>query len=145
MGYEFEYAIAAGWGVDPETLVNIEALLGQPPLSQPPDEFPVRTVTLDGQEWGDGRVDHELLFLDFIPVSKIKVIEDTFHSSGTVVSAPVTLQVRHHQRDAYALYEAYSILPQPQEDFTVLDYMIDGELVCSLRWRFHRLRVVEDA
>ena len=94
---------------------------------------------------GDGVIDHELEFPDFIPVEKIKVIEDDCHSGGTVVSAPVTLTVRHHQRGEYARYNCYSILPQAQTDYTVLDYMVEGELVATLRWRFHRLiRIVEE-
>lgn len=142
--FGFEYAIAPEWDADPEDMFFIHDLLGQPPVTQPPDDYPVRTQTLDGQEWGDGRVDHELSFLDFIPVLKIGVIEDTFHSGGTVVSAPVTLAVRHHQRDTYVRYNCYSILPKPGEDWTVLDYMVEDELVASLRWRFTRLRMIEE-
>lgn len=141
---DYDYAIAPGWDADLEDMVLIHNLLGQPPVTQPVDEYPIRTRTLDHQEWGDGVVDHALEFLDFIPVEKIAIIETTFHNGGTLVSAPVTLTVRHHQRDEYVRYNCYSILPQAQTDYAVLDYMVEGELVASLRWRFHRLiRVVE--
>jgi hypothetical protein len=123
----------------------IHDLLGQPPVTQPPDEYPIRTETLDGREWGDGRIDYALDFLDFIPASKIAVIENTFHEGGTVVSVPVTLAVRFHHRDSYVRYNCWSILPQAGTDYTLLDYMVEEEQAATLHWRFRRLRRIDDA
>lgn len=148
---DYLYAIAPGWDADPEDMQLIHVLLGQPPVTQPPDEYPIRTTTLDGQEWGDGRIDHALEFLDFIPISKIGIIETTFHAGGTLVSAPVTLAVRHHQRAEiegaeWVRYNCWSILPKSGGDWSALDYLVDGEQAAALRWRFQRLRrIVEEA
>lgn len=137
-----EYAIALGHDAEADDMILIHDLVGQPPVTQPPDEYPVIAMTLDGFERSEGAVTHVLNFLDFIPASKIKIIEDTIHASGDNI--PVTLRTLIHHRDEYRYYNCYSILPKAQKDFSILDYMVNGGLVASLRWRFSNLVAIPD-
>lgn len=139
-----EYAVGVGWNAVEEDMVLIADLVGQPPVSQPVDEHPIAEMTLDAQERSQGTISHAFDFLDFIPALKIKVIEDTFHSGGTVENAPVTLRARIHHRGIYQRYNCYSILPKAGRDFTILDFMVEGELVATLRWRFNKLEAISE-
>lgn len=120
----YSYAIGTGWNTALASLTNPENLSvfvvrGQPapPTSQPVNLFPIREVTGGGKPYGYGRVDHVWLW-PLLPQLAVKWIEDTLFSSGTVVSAQVTINTRLHNRDTYVRYNAYAELFAPGRDYT---------------------------
>jgi hypothetical protein len=123
----YSYAWAAGHGVALASLTNVETDIGNfnyrvagaaftrvAIQSQPVDAFPVRTVLDAGYERGDGRIDHAWVMT--LAKYGIKRILDEFLSSGTVVSASVTINTRRHELDDYKRWNAYLILPKPGQD-----------------------------
>lgn len=126
----YSYAIAAGWNVALGSLTNVETLLGVPPRTQPIDRFPVRTRTLSS-EVGEGALFHVWEFDEGLKKAKLKIIEDTYLTNGTVVKAQVTINTREHIRDTYTRWNAWIFLPQPGQD-----YNLDRGLARTLRVRF---------
>lgn len=133
-----EYAIALGSSVALSGLLNVQVLFGRavwtPNRNKPVDPYPTRIQTLGGRVVGEGRINHEWLFAA-LPITKLKIIEDTYHTNGTVVSAQVTIYTRLHNRAAYQRYNAWSILPQPGEDYEIGAH----GYIRNLRWRFTNL------
>lgn len=144
-----DYRWAAGNNVALANLKNIENELrprnyrtvGDAPKnvgirSQPVDAFPVRTRLMNGQERGDGRIDHAL---DMVLMTyAVRYVLDTYLSSGTVVSAPMTLYTRRHELDSYARYNANLTLPSVENGD--LEYLRQG--VFRVRWRFTNLEAL---
>lgn len=139
MNLRYQYSIAAGSNIALASLVNIENLFGKtkyaPNRQNPVDVYPVRTVTFSGRVTGEGRINHEWTF-KALPIALLKLIEDNYHTNGTVTSAQVTIYTRLHNRATYVRYNAWSILPQPGED-----YEYDRGYARNLVWKFHNLVV----
>jgi hypothetical protein len=112
----YDYRIAAGTDVALVSLTNVEDLLTFAPRSQPVDIYPVRRTVLSGAVVGNGTVNHVWTWA-VLPIADVKLLEDTFFTSGTVVSANVTIYTRRHDRAAYTRYNAIAVLPQPGQDF----------------------------
>lgn len=113
----YDYRIALGSNVALGSLSNIESILAPyadgrilAPAVQPVNPFPVRTVLMNGRTRGDGRIDLVWSW-NVMPILAFKYIQDTFFSSGTVVSAAVTIYTRRHDRNTYQRYNAYATLP----------------------------------
>lgn len=101
-----------------------------PPLS----EFPVRDVALSGKPRGDGFVNTRWTLV--LGVLAVAFVEDYLFSSGTVVSAPVTIYTRQHVRGTtYLRRNAYIELPD--ESNGTLEYLRQG--VARVTYRFHNL------
>lgn len=127
---QYDYRIATGHGVALGSLTNVETLLTLAPVSALVDPYPVRVRVLSGREYGHGTINLTWRFRA-LPVAYFKVIEDTFHTSGTVVSAAVTIYTRRANRATYTRYNAWSILPQPEAEYTY-----NERFVYDLEWRF---------
>ena len=133
----YDYRIAANHGVALGSLTNVETLLSLNNRTVIKaayvNTFPVRTRVLSGKEYGDGAIPLVCL-ADILPIAAIKTIEDTFHTNGTVVSAPVTIYSRQVNRATYTRYNAYSLLMIPGEDYTYNEFY-----AYNVRWRFSNL------
>jgi hypothetical protein len=136
MAVIYDYRIGVGAGLALGSLTNIETLLalrGSVFRAAVVNTFPVRTKVLSGKVYGDGAIG--LVWQSAaIPIAAIKSIEDTFHTNGTVVSAPVTIYTRQANRATYTRYSAYSILMIPGEDYTYNEFF-----AYDVRWQFTNL------
>jgi hypothetical protein len=141
----YSYAWSAGHNVALANLTNIETDIGRFNFrmtggaftrvaiqTQPVDVFPVRTVLDSGYERGDGVINHALVMT--LAKYGVKRVLDAYLSSGTVVSAAMTLYTRRHELDTYARYNCYLILPKPGQD---IQYV--RENVFTVTWRFMNL------
>jgi hypothetical protein len=138
----YSYAWAAGHGVALASLTNVETDIGNfnyrvagaaftrvAIQSQPVDAFPVRTMLDAGYERGDGRIDHAWVMV--LALFGVKRVLDAYLSSGTVVSAAMTISTRTHELDAYKRYNCYLTLPKPGQD---IEHIRGG--VYRVTWRF---------
>lgn len=128
----YSYAIGSGWNVALASLTNLENLSqfvvrGNPvPVStQPVNLFPIVRVAGSGKPKGYGRVDHAWTW-SVLPQAAIQYLEDTFFSSGTVVSAQVTINTRRQNRGTYTRYNAYAQLLIPTVNYTYRQNMFVG-------------------
>lgn len=77
------------------------------------DTFPIRSMTLDGQNRGDGMIMAKLTFT-VMPVTAFQYILATYFSSGTVVSVPMTLGLAQYGISTiWQKWNAWMTLPQP--------------------------------
>lgn len=142
------YAWAAGHNVALNSLRNVEndvnpynrrttndAYRRVAIASQPVDMFPVRSMLLSQRERGDGMVTHEWVMT--LGTLGIKYILDTYLSSGTVVSAPMTIYTRRHELAAFARFNCNLTLPKPKEDIEYLRHN-----VFRVTWRFTGLEAL---
>jgi len=128
---QYSYAIAAGWNVALVSLTNVETLLGVPPRTQPINRYPVREKVLSQREYGHGARFHVWEFDEGIKKAKLEILEDTYLTSGTVVSAQVTIYTREHIQNTYTRWNAWLYLPLVNQDYT-----LDRGLCRNLRVRF---------
>lgn len=136
----YQYAIGSGWNTALTSLTNPENLSQfvvrgnpAPPTSQPVNLYPIREITGSGQPIGHGRVDHVWLW-PLLPQAAVLWLEDTFFSSGTVVSAQVTINTRLHNRGTYSRFNAYAELFAPGRDYTY-----DRQMFRNVALIFHGL------
>jgi len=120
----YSYAINSGWNVALVSLVNPEdraefMILGNtaPPTTQPVNLFPVRRIAASGAVRGFGRVDHVWTW-PLLPQAAVQYLETLLFSSGTVVSAQVTINTRKQNTASYARYNAYAELFLPDTSYT---------------------------
>jgi len=124
---KYQYAWAAGHNVALASLTNVEIDIGNYnyrqtggglfPVAiqtQPVDAFPIRTMVDAGYERGDGIINHAWTMT--LAKFGIKRILDEFLSSGTIVSAAVTINTRRHELDSYVRANCYLTLPKPGQD-----------------------------
>lgn len=115
----YDYRWAAGHGVVLASLVNVETDLypyTKPrqiaPTSQPLELFPVRAITLDGAERGEGTLTHAWTF-KALPWSAYTHILDTYFTvSGMVVASRAMTIYTRDPKMGYARYNAYALLPK---------------------------------
>lgn len=135
-----DFRIATGHGVALASLTHVEALaafqLGMrafAPNAQPVNLYPLRYQVLSGKEFGDGNVTLAWTF-PVVPASAITYI-NTLHSTN--ISLAVTLYTRSTP-EAFARYNAYSVLPVPD-----VDYRFAGAgRVVDFVWRFTNLEAI---
>lgn len=108
------------------------------PNSQPVEPFPVRRLTLDGYERGDGEMSAMWEFAK-LPLSALYYTFDTYlTSNGTLLdSAPMTFETLKRADDTYARYNGYLALPKLGDD-----YKIDGNAAVDVRFRFNGLEEI---
>ena len=101
------------------------------------DPFPVRTQAQDGGESGDGFLTQDWFLT--LAVYGFKFLVDTYFSSETVVTVPLTVYTRRHMFDTFARYNCYGILPSAARgDITPLrDSSFNG--LVRVRWQFRDL------
>lgn len=128
----YAYAIGSGWNTALASLTNPENLSqfvvrGQPvpPTTQPVNLFPIIKVAGSAAPKGYGRVDHVWTWA-VLPQAAVQWIEDTFFTSGTAVSAAVTINTRRHNRATYTRYNAYAQLLIPTINYTYRQNMFVG-------------------
>ena len=88
------------------------------PKSQPVDPFPIRTMVQAGYELGDGRIDHRWQMV--LSTGAIENVIEVKFSLTSVVSTACTIYTRRHDRNDFARYNAYIILPKPGQDIVYL-------------------------
>jgi len=103
--------------------------------TQPIDLFPVRGFVYSGRERGDGFVTHDMQLV--LATGGLKHVLDTYLSSGSIVSAAMTVYLRRHELDTYARYNCYLSLPKPKQDIT---YVRQG--VFRVTWRLTNLEAL---
>lgn len=108
------------------------------PNSQPVEPYPVRRLTLDGYERGDGALAAMWEFAS-LPLSALYYIFDTYlTTSGTLMdSAGMTIETLKRADDTYARYNGYLALPKLGDD-----YKIDGNRAVDVRLRYNGLEEV---
>lgn len=116
------YGMAAGYNVADASIQTFKTQLlsyldGIPFVirSQPVNRYPVRTTLLSSAVYGDGTPLHTLI----IPVlsrSAHARLQTVYLSSGSLLSAKVTLRTRLHDLDTWSRYNAYFVLYNPAED-----------------------------
>lgn len=134
------YAIATGSSVALAALINVEDLLlpyTAPrrivPRSQIPDLYPIRTTLGSGRTRGDGPGIAAWEF-SALPVAAVNYLMTYLWAGGTVVSTAVTINTRLHDRQTYARYNAWAVLPVPGQE---IEYLRQG--VARLTIRFNDL------
>ena len=148
MALATEYALASGHDVALAGLTAVQTALyannRRTPTgaryqvgvtSQPVDAYPVREIALSGVERGDGMVFHEWSLV--LATYGVKYLLDTWLSSAAVVSAAVTINTRRHWLADFARYNAYLVLPKPNEDITYI-----RQNVFRVRLRFNALEAL---
>ena len=118
----YNYTFASGWNVADGSLINPEdrvefAVRGRslPPRTTPPDFYPVRTLSLSGREFGDGRFD-VVWSWSVLERSALAYIITAF-SLTSATNAQATIRTRLHETAAYARYNCYLLRPRPNEDY----------------------------
>lgn len=82
--------------------------------SNPPDEFPIRRLSLGGRPRGDGGLQVQWR-VDALPSAAVKYIYDTYLSGK--VGADVTIVTRFHQEEVYKRYNAWIERPRSEDGF----------------------------
>ena len=111
----YSYAWMSGHGIALVNLRNVESDIGAfnrrttgdgfkrvNIQAQPVDDFPVRRTLDDGNERGDGVVNHQWQMI--LTTLGYKYVLDTYLSSGAVVSVPMTINTRAHRLGIYKRY-----------------------------------------
>lgn len=121
MAARYQYMFAPTWNVPLGSLNNVENHFGaqnadlhgikrvvgiRSPLLDP---FPIRTLLEDGSERGDGKVD--TFWVLMLRKAGVKYLLDTYFASETIVKQKWTIYTPIRQRNVYARYNCWAILP----------------------------------
>lgn len=116
-----------------------------PPVAQPVDIFPIRVITLNGKEHGEGNLSLVWSFGIMTPEA-LDYICDTFLTTGgnPVTSKAVTIYTPRHDRLAFQRYNAYMVYPQPPNGVrgTSGDYRFERGFIRDLNLRFLSLEAL---
>lgn len=117
------YAWLPGWDQDDGDLILMEDdfidyMVDDVPLvlaSQPLDRYPVRDTMNSGRETGDGTPDHAIIVRRATRELSAH-IENTYLSSGTVVSTQMTVRLFLHDLNTWRDYNCWFKLYSPSQD-----------------------------
>lgn len=140
MTLPLDSAWGAGWNVPDGSLVLFSTDLSPytvprmgitiTPRAPLIDMFPIRSLTLDGSERGDGQVNLNWGVAGVYYAAE-GYIEDTYLSGGTIVSAKMTIVTWQRNHNVLKKFNCWLNLPKPGQD-----YSYDSNFVLDLQLRF---------
>lgn len=142
MAFVQGYAVAAGWNAADGSLTLVSELLRAytvpylgttlEPRSGLVNTFPIRSLTLNGAERGDGMIMNPNWFFGGMPIAAFRYWLTTFFSSGTVTSVPLTIVTARY--DVSAIWVKANV--HAQLPIQGVDYTYDSQNAISLTQRF---------